>query len=168
MPDGVRVAYVPQNVDDRTRERARAQLASLSAADAGRVLALVAGLNSDPDRLLDGADTSPGEMRKLMLAEQLLAEPHFLVLDEPTNHLDVGSIEALQAMLAAYPGALLLVSHDERLVEACCPLRWHIEERTEHEEREEHTAVGRSDGSGQAGIGQAGSEDPSFMLRCLS
>lgn len=163
VPEGVRVAYVPQNVDDHTRERARAQLASLSAADAGRVLALVAGLNSDPDRLLDGADTSPGEMRKLMLAEQLLTEPHFLVLDEPTNHLDVGSIEALQAMLAAYPGALLLVSHDEQLVKACCLLRWHIEECAEREEREGNASVGRG-----SGIGKAGSEEPFFALKCFS
>lgn len=127
VPPSVRCAYVGQSVGPRQREEALARLRQLSPADAGRVLSLVARLNSNPDRLLDGADTSPGEMRKLILAEQLLQEPHLLVLDEPTNHLDVGSIEALQAMLEEFPGALLLVTHDRFLVEAACPSRWSIE-----------------------------------------
>ncbi len=127
VPETVRVAYVPQSVSEAQREGALARLRAMDTANAGRVLGLVAGLNSDPDRLLDGADTSPGEMRKLILAEQLLGEPNLLVLDEPTNHLDLGSIEALEAMLAEYPGALVLVSHDPLLVESACSLHWTIE-----------------------------------------
>ena len=84
----------------------------------------VARLNSDPDRLLDGDDLSPGELRKLMLAEQLVTNPNFLVLDEPTNHLDVGSIEALQEMLSGFSGALLLVTHDRQLSEAVTQIGW--------------------------------------------
>lgn len=128
VPPTVRCAYMGQSVGPRQREEALARLRQLSAVDAGRVLSLVARLNSDPDRLMDGDDTSPGEMRKLILAEQLLQEPHLLVLDEPTNHLDVGSIEALQAMLGEFPGALLLVTHDCCLMEAVCPVQWSIEE----------------------------------------
>lgn len=128
VPPTVRCAYMGQSVGPRQREEALARLRQLSAVDAGRVLSLVARLNSDPDRLMDGDDTSPGEMRKLILAEQLLQEPHLLVLDEPTNHLDVGSIEALQAMLGEFPGALLLVTHDRCLMEAVCPVQWSIEE----------------------------------------
>ncbi|MGN8854415.1 ATP-binding cassette domain-containing protein, partial [Collinsella sp. HCP28S3_H5] len=85
---------------------------------------IVARLNSDPDRLLDGDDLSPGELRKLMLAEQLVTNPNFLVLDEPTNHLDVGSIEALQEMLSGFSGALLLVTHDRQLSEAVTQIGW--------------------------------------------
>lgn len=88
----------------------------------------MARLNSDPDRLLDGDDLSPGELRKLMLAEKLVAEPNFLVLDEPTNHLDIGSIEALQRLLVGFPGAILLVTHDIRLAEAVGQTRWLIEQ----------------------------------------
>jgi ATPase subunit of ABC transporter with duplicated ATPase domains len=40
------------------------------------------------------------------------------VLDEPTNHLDLPAIEQLEAALAAYPGTLLLVTHDGRMLEA--------------------------------------------------
>ena len=44
--------------------------------------------------------------------------PPLLILDEPTNHLDIDSIESVEAALAAYDGALLIVSHDERFLEA--------------------------------------------------
>lgn len=46
------------------------------------------------------------------------APPPFLILDEPTNHLDIDSIEAVEAGLRAYDGALLVVSHDEAFLEA--------------------------------------------------
>jgi ATPase subunit of ABC transporter with duplicated ATPase domains len=39
------------------------------------------------------------------------------MLDEPTNHLDLASVEALEAMLGSWPGALVVVSHDGRLLE---------------------------------------------------
>ena len=47
-----------------------------------------------------------------------VAPPPLLILDEPTNHLDVDSIEAVEAGLRAYDGALLVVSHDETFLEA--------------------------------------------------
>ena len=44
--------------------------------------------------------------------------PSLLILDEPTNHLDIESIEAVEAGLRAYDGALLVVSHDEAFLQA--------------------------------------------------
>jgi ATPase subunit of ABC transporter with duplicated ATPase domains len=43
--------------------------------------------------------------------------PRLLLLDEPTNHLDLQGVEALEAMLQSWPGALVVVSHDERFLE---------------------------------------------------
>lgn len=121
---GIQVAYVPQEVGKSERAAALAALRECDPQRCGLILSIVARLNSDPARLLDGDELSPGELRKLMLAEKLICEPNFLVLDEPTNHLDVGSIEALQTMVARFPGAVLLVSHDTALVEATCERRW--------------------------------------------
>ena len=70
---------------------------------------------------------SGGEKTRLFLAGMELKEPDTLLLDEPTNHLDVGSIEALERVLVAYPGALVLVSHDERLLEKTTDFRWCLE-----------------------------------------
>ena len=55
---------------------------------------------------------SGGERGRLMLAYALSRPSNLLVLDEPTNDLDLETLELLQEMLAAYPGTLLLVSHD--------------------------------------------------------
>lgn len=124
IPDTIKAAYVPQEVDSKERERALSLLRSLSQDQRGQVLSIVARLNSDPDKVLDGNDLSPGELRKVMLAEQLVAQPNFLVLDEPANHLDVGSIEALQDLLLGFPGAFLLVTHDRQLADAVAEIEW--------------------------------------------
>ena len=55
---------------------------------------------------------SGGERGRLMLARALAKPSNVLVLDEPTNDLDLETLDLLQEMLAAYPGTLILVSHD--------------------------------------------------------
>ena len=76
--------------------------------------------------LFSGRDThersvtalSGGERRRLALALLVASGANFLVLDEPTNHLDVESREALEAALEAFPGTILLISHDRALLDA--------------------------------------------------
>lgn len=55
---------------------------------------------------------SGGERRRVALCKLLLSKPDLLLLDEPTNHLDAESVQWLEAHLAAYPGAILAVTHD--------------------------------------------------------
>ena len=61
---------------------------------------------------------SGGERRRLGLAVLVASGANFLVLDEPTNHLDLASREALEAALEAFPGTILLVTHDRALLDA--------------------------------------------------
>ncbi|MDP8911274.1 MAG: ATP-binding cassette domain-containing protein, partial [Actinomycetota bacterium] len=61
---------------------------------------------------------SGGERRRLALAIVVASGANFLMLDEPTNHLDLESREALEAALEAFPGTVLLVSHDRALLDA--------------------------------------------------
>jgi ATP-binding cassette subfamily F protein 3 len=61
---------------------------------------------------------SGGERRRLALAIVVASGANLLVVDEPTNHLDLESREALEAALEAFPGTVLLVSHDRALLDA--------------------------------------------------
>jgi ATPase subunit of ABC transporter with duplicated ATPase domains len=61
---------------------------------------------------------SPGERTRAALALLQARGVNLLVLDEPTNHLDLPAIEQLESALASYPGTLLLVTHDRRMLAA--------------------------------------------------
>ncbi len=63
------------------------------------------------------AELSGGERRRLQLLRILMAEPNVLVLDEPTNDLDTDTLAALEDLLDAWPGTLIVVSHDRYLIE---------------------------------------------------
>jgi ATP-binding cassette, subfamily F, member 3 len=76
------------------------------------------------------AALSGGERRRLALALVVASGANFLVLDEPTNHLDLESREALEAALEAFPGTVLLVSHDRALIDAVAARTLAIEDRS--------------------------------------
>ena len=74
------------------------------------------------------ADLSGGERGRLALALLALEGANFLLLDEPTNHLDIPSQEALQEVLDAFEGTILVVSHDRYLVDRLAREIWSIED----------------------------------------
>ena len=71
---------------------------------------------------------SPGERTRAALALLQARGVNLLVLDEPTNHLDLPAIEQLEEALESYEGALLLVTHDRRLLENVrLDVRWNVD-----------------------------------------
>ncbi|MBB3678567.1 ABC-F family ATP-binding cassette domain-containing protein [Modestobacter versicolor] len=83
------------------------------------VRTLLAKFGLRADHVLRPAGTlSPGERTRAALALLQARGVNVLVLDEPTNHLDLPAIEQLEQALADYPGTLLLVTHDRRMLEA--------------------------------------------------
>jgi len=125
LPAG-RVVYLAQEIDRDTARRTVAAVRHLPKARLGAVLSVVGALGSEPQRLIETDEPSPGELRKLLLALGMAASPHLIVMDEPTNHLDLPSIECLERALGDCPSALLLVSHDVRFLGRLTRLRWEI------------------------------------------
>ncbi|MGA2579570.1 MAG: ATP-binding cassette domain-containing protein [Bryobacteraceae bacterium] len=84
-------------------------------------------LFSGEDALKPTGGLSGGEAARLIFCRLMLQKPNFLVLDEPTNHLDLESINALNIALQRYPGTVLLVTHDQDLIEEAATRIWHFE-----------------------------------------
>ncbi len=73
---------------------------------------------------------SGGEAARLLFCKLMLQKPNILILDEPTNHLDLESINALNQSLQKYEGTVLLVTHDQDLIEEVGTRIWHFEHDT--------------------------------------
>jgi ATPase subunit of ABC transporter with duplicated ATPase domains len=103
-----------------------AVLVDWNSADVRTLLAKF-GLKADhTSRTVDSL--SPGERTRAALALLQARGVNLLVLDEPTNHLDLPAIEQLEEALESYDGALLLVTHDRRLLENVrLDSRWHLD-----------------------------------------
>jgi ATPase subunit of ABC transporter with duplicated ATPase domains len=139
-----RLRYLPQDLTRDDRRRALAEVRALDPHTRGRVLSLVAALGLDPDHVLASADPSPGEARKLLMALALGTHAWALALDEPTNDLDLPSIERVEGALADFPGALLLVSHDEHFAARITDQTWTIcDQRLEAASRTEQPRAAR-------------------------
>ncbi|HTQ14117.1 MAG TPA: ABC-F family ATP-binding cassette domain-containing protein [Rhizomicrobium sp.] len=81
------------------------------------------GLSGDK-ALTKVGQLSGGERARLMLALATLDKPNFLILDEPTNHLDIDARQELLTALNDYEGAVILISHDRRLIESTMDRLW--------------------------------------------
>jgi ATPase subunit of ABC transporter with duplicated ATPase domains len=90
----------------------------LTGLDSGEARTLLAKFGLVADHVLRSPATlSPGERTRASLAVLMAREVNVLVLDEPTNHLDLPAIEQLEVALEAFPGTVLLVTHDRTLLD---------------------------------------------------
>ena len=76
------------------------------------------------------ANLSGGEKARLLMGLCAFEGPHMLIMDEPTNHLDIDSRAALIEAINEYEGAVILVSHDRYLLEACADRLWLVADGT--------------------------------------
>lgn len=72
-------------------------------------------------------DLSGGQKARVVFVELSLQKPHILLLDEPTNNLDVESIDALLVAIQNFNGGIVVVTHDQRLIEECECALWVVE-----------------------------------------
>jgi ATP-binding cassette subfamily F protein 3 len=72
---------------------------------------------------------SGGEKARLLLGLATFFGPNMIILDEPTNHLDIDSRAALAEAINEFPGAIIMVSHDRYLIEACADRLWVVADR---------------------------------------
>jgi ATPase subunit of ABC transporter with duplicated ATPase domains len=121
------LCYLPQEIDVETSTQLLRSLRELPGTQLGQLIGIVSRLGSDPGRLLETETPSPGETRKLLLAQGILGNACAFIMDEPTNHLDLDSIEHLEAALSDCPGALLLVSHDREFLDRTTEIEWRVE-----------------------------------------
>jgi ATP-binding cassette subfamily F protein 3 len=115
--DGARLALLHAEVEHLGGYAARSRAAELAAG-----LGFSPGDSDRPVRQLSG-----GLKRRANLAQALMRRSDVLLLDEPTNHLDLDAVLWLEQWLKAYPGTLLLVSHDRELLDAIAGRILHID-----------------------------------------
>ncbi len=84
-------------------------------------------LFSGEDALKPTSGLSGGECARLIFCRLMIQKPNFLVLDEPTNNLDLESINALNIALQKYEGTVLLVTHDEDVLDEVATRVWHFQ-----------------------------------------
>jgi macrolide transport system ATP-binding/permease protein len=119
--------YIPQEITDKQAQQLFEEVGSLGSEAKGELFTLVQRLGSDAKALLQSSIPSPGEVRKLLIAQGLLKHPSLIILDEPTNHMDLESIESLEASLKEYAGALMFITHDKTFLENISTKQWVFE-----------------------------------------
>jgi len=121
MPRNYRIGYVEQHLDFKAEtvlDEAARGLAADARSERWRVEKVLAGLGFDKgDQDKRPSELSGGFQVRLNLAKVLLSDYQMLLLDEPNNFLDITSIRWLERFLLAWPGELMLITHDRSFMD---------------------------------------------------
>ena len=130
--ENIRTGYMPQDQAGldwgmSPLEMVR-QATNMSETEARTMLHLY--LFQGDEALLPAGNLSYGQRSRLLFAKLVLQGANFLVLDEPTNHLDIPSRERFEEALAAFPGTVLMVTHDRAFIDSYATGTWAVEDGT--------------------------------------
>ena len=138
---GERLAYLPQELPEAEKALSVREFFAespvfweTSPRDLARRLAEFGLDRGFPDREQSVGSLSGGERVKAALLRLLLAEPTVLLLDEPSNDIDLDFLTWLEGFIRDFPGAVLFISHDETLIEACATMVVHLEQLRKKQE----------------------------------
>jgi macrolide transport system ATP-binding/permease protein len=125
-----RIIYITQEIPFERSGQISNRILNFADERKGQIMAIIRRLGSDPSQVLQSAVPSPGEIRKLMLAEGIMQNPSIIIMDEPTNHMDLPSITCIENALIECPCAQLLVSHDLAFLENTVSSFWEFSQKS--------------------------------------
>ncbi len=118
------IIYIPQEIPALQAESILKRIQNYNKETLGSLMTFISRLGSDPVHILETTIPSPGEIRKLMLAEGIMLNPAVIMMDEPTNHMDLPSIKCVEDALKECGCAQLLVSHDHEFLKQIVDYYW--------------------------------------------
>ncbi|WP_028330547.1 ABC-F type ribosomal protection protein Tva(A) [Brachyspira alvinipulli] len=121
-----KIIYIPQDINRESWNNTFNNIKSLDNESLGFLMSFVNRLGSNAKSVINSANHSPGEIRKIMLGMAVIKKPYIIILDEPTNHLDIDSIERLKEALCSFNCALLVVSHNKNFLKNIVNVKWSI------------------------------------------
>lgn len=132
---GTRIGYLPQALNWKAGQTALELVMSGidKSSDPEKDMtylakAMLDKFQANPKWVMDS--TSGGERRRVALAYAFTSNPDVLLMDEPTNHLDIGMIEFLEKEFEAFPGAIVVISHDRAFLKQVSHKTWWLDRQS--------------------------------------
>lgn len=125
--------YIPQEIPVEQSKFMINRIQKFHNIEKGQIMGLIRHLGSDPFHILETSVPSPGEIRKLMLAEGIMKNPAMIIMDEPTNHMDLPSIECIESALNECNCSQLLISHDLQFLQNIVGEFWDFHQKSDQE-----------------------------------